>query len=205
MHSEPAYQHKHKGTLLVLGSAPCVREDLSDARYARPNSAIMAVNEAVKITRPNFIASLHCEKMAIFDAMARQMWGNKIWSTHSGNVTARGTERNDYKTVEYWWLTMKHCGGTSAWAAAMIGAAMGFEEIVLCGCPMNGGDGYFNAGDTARSTPSDPRFGEKLPHSSLIKSAQDHIQKHKGTPEAALVSSMSGFTRDALGTPAWLP
>ena len=203
MHSEPTYSHKHHGTLLVIGSAPCVREDLVDAVMHRPGAAIMAVNEAVKVARPNFITSLHCEKMDVFDALAQQQWGGKIWSTHSGNVTARGQERHHFATVDYWWPTMKHCGGTSAWAAAMIGAAMGFEEIILCGCPMNGGDGYFNDGETAKGTPSDPRFGYKPAHCSLIQSAHDHIQKHKDTPEAALVSSMSGFTSEILGTPSW--
>lgn len=203
MHSEPQYKHKHRGTLLVIGSATCVHADLADARASRPHAAVMAINEAVKVTCPNFITSLHCEKMDQFVASSIHEYGRTIWSTHSGNVTARGQERGDCTAVDYWWPTMKHCGGTSAWAGAMIGAAMGFEEIVLCGCPMNGGDGYFNAGETTPSTPSDPRFGEKPPHSSLIASTHDHIRKHSGTPEAALVRSMSGFTREILGVPAW--
>lgn len=204
MHSEPTYPHKHHGTLLIIGSAPCVYDDLAAARAERPHAIVMAINEAVKVTCPNFIASLHCEKMAAFNALAVKEFGNKIWSTHSGNVTARGDERGNFDAVDYWWPTMKHCGGTSAWAGAMIGAALGFKEIIMCGCPMNGGDGYFNAGSTAPSTPSDPRFGEKPPHSSLIAAAHDHIRKHAKTPEAAMVRSMSGFTRDTLGGPSWL-
>jgi hypothetical protein len=38
------YEVKHRGTAIVCGSAPCVFEDLENAKKLRPNATILGVN-----------------------------------------------------------------------------------------------------------------------------------------------------------------
>lgn len=193
MQMADVYPFKHSGPALVVGSAPCVFEDLSRAQAALPEAKIFAVNEAVKIVNPDFICSYHCEKMEKFASMA-----SGEFTTHSANVTRSGQERKDFTAVEYWWPNLRAHGATSAWFAARVALSMGFDEIILCGCPLNGGDGY--AFKTSNDNESmDPRFGLKPNNSSFAVSARAQLASVASSyPQ---IKSMSGASMAILGAP----
>lgn len=189
----PAYPYRHAGTLLILGSAPCALEDFEAALELYPDAAIMAINEAAGLLPVNFIASLHAEKMERFRKLQEDKFG-------TGHFTTHGAAPDVYfPSVDYYWHGA-HCGATSAWAGVRIAKMMGFELLVLCGCPMNGGDGYIMP--TWKTTPQDPRFGFESPvlH-PVMASYKAALAGYVKAGEGAGVLSMSGYSRQLLGVP----
>lgn len=91
-------------------------------------------------------------------------------------------------------------GATSAMDAIQICQQMEFKEIILVGCPMNGGDGYFYGKKAKENVEGCPRFGN---------TGNDFLaNKHKGrlleiVDEGSFdnVSSFSGFTSRVFGKP----
>lgn len=109
-------------------------------------------------------------------------------------------QRQENLLVTDWWGQDKATGATSAGKAARIGLAMGFDRVVLCGCPLDPAAGYF-AGeanvphDCARfNTPNEPRrmvqrYREKMATLAKLE------------PFKSQVFSMSGYSRQVLGAP----
>lgn len=192
------YMEQHSGSAIVLGSAPCVRTDFDQASELLPDASIFAVNEATRIAKPDFLCSFHYEKMDFFNRYAVDFWGAVGWSTHAAVVTERGCHPDKVPAVDYWWPELWKPARTSAWFAAEIARLMGFERILLCGCPMNGGDGYYN--DTAKSS---ERFGVIKPNGSYVVSVRDSIRLVAEEGLMPEVRSMSGYTRELFGGPIW--
>ena len=119
-------------TLLVVGTAPCVMDDLTTARALRTNRIVMAVNFASGLIPADMIFSFHAELMDTFRALQAKF--GPRFTTHSD--TARGIKRA-YPAVDYFWNGL-HVGATSGIGAAHVGLLMGFREVILCGCPLNG-------------------------------------------------------------------
>ena len=192
----PPYPRRHKGTLLIVGSAPNLMDDLAAASHYRPSAHVMAINEAAGVVKAHFIASQHPDVMLRFAGLQEAKFGRHGFTTHSGFDT-HGQDPRQYPAVNYWWPRIQ-CGATSAWAGVRIARMMGFDEVILCGCPMNGGDGYFMptlAGSTAQ-----PRFGFLGPEKSLVKSFKENLAAYARS-EGDGVYSMSGYTGEVLGLP----
>lgn len=183
-----------RSTLLIAGSAPCLYDDLEKAKKLRPNHYVMAINDAARWVPCDLIFSIHPEKMASWSADQRIF--NSKFTTHS--ALEFEVQRVKYPAVDYWWLGVIS-SATSAWSGALLAYSMGFPEIILCGCPMNGGDGY--AGDTEKGSPSNPRFGYKSPESGLIKSFKDSVALNAQKAITMHVFSMSGYTQEKFGAP----
>lgn len=192
------YRKRHKGPALILGSAPCLAADLKAAEKILPVAAVFCVNEATTIRKPDFLVSLHYEKMHEFDRRARAHWPDGTWSRHAAVVTERGCSPDKIPAVDYWWPTMWRPAATSAWFAAEIAEAMGFSKILFCGAPMNGGDGYYHT-----ETDDAERFGVIKPAGAYVKSVHETIRMLKAEELVPSLRSMSGFTRDVFGAPDW--
>lgn len=80
---------------------------------------------------------------------------------------------------------------------------LGYDELVLCGAPMNGGDGYYNDKETDPGNPASPRFGYMAAERGLVKSYKETLALY-AKAEGDNVFSMSGYTREILGGPSWL-
>ncbi len=182
-------------TLLVVGSAPCLTADLNVAKGLRPSHKIMAINDAARWIKADFVFSYHADKIPEFAAGQREFHSD--FTTHSD---ARKLERSR-DCAQYFWHGLHH-GATSAVAGAHAGMYMGFPEAILCGCPMTGGDGY--AGPTSPHTSANPRFGFMLPHKGLIRSNQTALKRF-ATIGKGRVFSLSGFSRQVLGPPPEVP
>lgn len=150
----------------------------------------MAVNEAAGLLPADFIVSLHPENMGRYRRLQYETFGNRRVSTH-----AAAPDRFNHACDYYWHRA--HSGATSAWTGVLIGKLMGFEQIVMCGCPMTGGDGY------AINTETDtgPRFGMSAAESLMVQNHQAALKKAVEAGEGDGVFSMSGFSRELLGPP----
>jgi hypothetical protein len=87
---------------------------------------------------------------------------------------------------------------TSAWTAVRIARAMGYTEIILCGCPLDP-TGYFNPEDTHRFSHDCPRVGLD-PESGIVMRYRSQFATN-AKAEGKGVFSMSGYTLSLLGPP----
>ncbi len=132
----PSYDAVHFGPVLVCGAAACLRADVAAARVLRPGAPAIAVNKAIKIIRPFAHFTLHPEHLAHWIEAAELVWGPRSWTTHSGGAGRRlRANRAAWPRVDYWWAQARGAG-TSTWAAARMARLMGFDEIILCGMPL---------------------------------------------------------------------
>ena len=101
--------------------------------------------------------------------------------THCWNI-----EQGDYGMEDVMWH------GSTALFAAMTCVAMGYERIVLCGCPMDGNGHWYEPEDMLG-----PRWTGESYQAWL---------DFKDAPESEKVRSMSGYTKTMLGEPTieWL-
>ena len=185
--------NKYSGPVLVCGSAPCLFRDMDKALRARPDATIIAINDVAGYINAEFVTSIHCEKMQEFRAKSL----NKEIKTLSGGIYDAACD------VDYWFSSC-NSGGTSAGSALKIARKMGFDEIILCGCPMNGGDGYFYREAKPTQFLMQKRFGDAKPRSSSVTYHQMHLRLETQDRGFDMVKSMGGFTAELFGTPEFL-
>lgn len=190
------------GTVIVIGSAGCVHDDLGEL----PDRDLMwvaAVNGACIIHPCDFIMSQHPDKLGHWRELARQELG--IWpETHSARPPNANGSYEDYPWVDYWWPNA-HNQASSAWTAVRICRAMGFDEIILAGCPLNPTAGYFQgeARTLKNGFENESRFGAQVEHKGFVRSMQESLRMYVAAGEGLNVYSMSGYTRELLGEPPW--
>lgn len=193
--SKPLYPNKESGVVLVVGTAPCWEEDVHNALQMYPDAELCAVNEAVRLVPAKHFASCHAEKLDMFMSKAVEKWGLYPEFMHVGDKY-----EIDCKPVYQWSF---RAGAGSATFAAFVMVSIGYDLVILCGCPMNGGGGYAPevAVDTHKSTPDDPRLGELTPQHGMVMAWNDALRQIKTKyPEVSdKIRSMSGTTKDIFG------
>ena len=195
-------------SLIVIGSAPCVFDDLAAAKKVYPDAEVMSINEACgAVENIQHMLAGHTVKAEAFWAYRTEkfpFWIERI-RVHANWHRLNEAPRRDYPSVTDWWDGAVSSGATSAGKAIRIGIKMGFETIVLAGCPMNGG-GYFNQAETDRFEKPFWKFGKctrvgdekSQQHRSIVR-YRDKFKQLAETEWKGRVFSMSGFTRDCLG------
>lgn len=189
------------GTLLVVGSAPCLFEDVDAALKLRQFAAIMLVNGAcTALANADHVLSGHSDKAEQFAAARRRRFPNAPpWRLHAttGNPTdaAKGCP-----SVTDWHSQAFCTGATSIGKGAKIGLlALGFDEVILCGAPMDG-SGYFKGEGT--KTIDCLRIGD--PANQGHRSIDGYRRKFRDKLAPAFkgrIFSMSGYTREIVGAP----
>lgn len=187
------YTDRHYGeTVIVCGSAPCLLEEYKVVKEARPDSKVIAVNEAVAGVWADFLVSYHVEKFNYFKSISL----NPDIKSHTGKGYKNEDEERqiDYRWPEIW------IGATSAGDAIQIAKKMGFSEIIMVGCPMNGGDGYFR--DTSYGGLC-PRFGNPKTmlgdNSNMIANHKRSLKRLKDEFNLDIVRSFSGYSAEVFG------
>jgi hypothetical protein len=188
--------------LFVVGSAPCLFEDLEAAKKLYWDYEIMLVNGAcTAIKDAQHVLAGHTNKAEIFANQRKARFPDAPpWRLHANWATRAGEfPRAEYPSVTDWWGGSVSTGATSAAKAARIGLAMGFAPIILCGCPMDG-SGYSPA--EARIAHDCARIGHAA--SQQLNIVEGYRRKMTRLAEGEFkgkVFSMSGFTRAVLGGP----
>jgi len=180
-------------TALICGSAPCLEEDFNTANRCADNSAVIVVNEAGRVIRGDHLITQHPEKAWWF----KECSINPTITVHTGKPRQRASQAG----IDVYWpdcITLATSGGS----AIAIALRMGFAKIILCGMPMNGGDGYFKQSAVQQD---EPRFGLEAPESDYIQGYQKKLIEFTTKEPEALkrVRSLSGFTRELFGAPDW--
>ena len=122
---------------IVVGSAPCLHEDLKRALELYPFAFICAVNGAcVEIEELDAIVSGHTDKAEIFTEARRKAFPEGKPFDVFANWARPGREpKQEYPSVTRWLGAGCSTGATSAAKAVRMTCEMGYEKVILCGCP----------------------------------------------------------------------
>lgn len=181
---------KYDGCVLICGSAPCLMPDYKTAVKHRQTATVIAINDAASVILADFLTTLHPEKAHTFRAA----------SINKNIIVTSGQKWKPDCDVDYW-LDSCNSGGTTAGSAIKVAKKMGFEEIILCGCPMNGGDGYFNAPYKPNTFGMAMRFGNAPSTAGIIKAHRKNLMFEAHENDYSMVRSMSGWTAEQFGKP----
>lgn len=194
------------GTLLVVGSAPCLFDDVARALELRPFAALMLVNGAcTAIERVEHVLAGHTDKAEAFAIARRQKFPNAPpWRLHAttDHKQAQGHKLSLPSVTDWHGKEMVTGAGAIGKGAAIGLKALGFDEVIICGAPMDG-SGYFK--------------GEaQVPQGNIVRIGSPDAQKHRVVDGPAgyrakykrfaetwrgKVFSMSGWTRECSGEP----
>lgn len=160
-------------TLLIMGGARCLWDDWMATTVE--NYDIMAVNFSALFLRTHVdhIFSMHSNILKVLKEFLHKQKPQPI--THSNQA---------YDGVDRVWPYVLHNGSSGCYAAT-VGVALGYEQVILCGCPAD------NTGNFYDPTWHDDFFKKKRPVWEL---ANDKYFEGK-------VFSMSGWTNELLGGP----
>jgi hypothetical protein len=192
------------GTLLVVGSAPCVHEDIEKALKIRPLASVMLVNGACTlIENAEHVLSGHTDCAEAFAKQRRAKFPNaQPWRLHATIVSTYATYRPEqFPSVTDWWDKSYAKGATSAAKAATIGLlGLGFDEVILCGCPLQG-TGYAEGEARSPVLGRCHRIGD--PNAQHLRVIGGYRMKYErfANEFRGRVFSMSGFTRECSGAP----
>lgn len=192
-------------TMLVVGSAPCLFDDLAAAQRRCDGFETMLVNgAALAVEAAEHVLAGHTDKAEQFAAARDKAFPlAPPWLLHATYDDRKGRQPPRPSPVTNWWPQSRFSSGaTSAGKAARIGLAMGFERVILCGCPMDG-SGYF-PGESAGigQLRACQRIGDpKKQQASTIRRYRDKMAELAAGEFKGRVFSMSGFTREVLGAP----
>ena len=165
------YPIAHTGTALICGSADGLYDDIDGT--GRLGVTLIGVNGAPVRALHRF--SVHWRNLRA-----------KAW-IQPGEVSHSVTPRDDAPWVNYWWPTVNDVAGSSGWAAAKMARLMGFDEIILCGIPID--DRAYTNGRPARS------FEDQEILQGYRRAIEGDTEHHSA------IRSMSGWTRELLGAP----
>lgn len=181
---------KYDGTVLICGSAPCLLPDYRKAVKHRTTATVIAINDAASVILADILTTLHPDKAHLFRA----------GSLNKNIIVTSGQKWKPDCDVDFW---MEGCnsGGTTAGSAIKVAKKMGFSEIILCGCPMTGGDGYFDAEPKANRFGMPMRFGNAPATAGIVRAHQKNLKREAQDDDYSMVRSMSGWTADLLGKP----
>ena len=173
---------EYSGPCLVAGNAWTLPDDLERARRLFPTAPVIAVNGAAEEVKAIALFSFHPQRYVErgYEWIQRQKKIHNEFTVHSSKFVI------DCPWVEYWWPET-HGGGSSAWGARKLALYLGFDLVVLVGCPLV-------PGEYAGHKPGRMMAKEKYTSGYAIDIEQD-VTWHAGA------YSMSGRTKEILGSP----
>jgi hypothetical protein len=189
-------------TLIVVGSAPCLHDDLARALELRPFASVMLVNGACSaVEHAEHVLAGHTDKAELFQAARLQAFPKApAWRLHATTDQKNiAVHKSTYPSVTDWHWKDMCTGATSAGKAIRIGFKLGFDEVILCGCPMDG-SGY--APQEAKMRHDGRRVGDgSVQEHRVIQGYKRNFKELAASEWFGKVFSMSGFTKQCLGSP----
>lgn len=169
---------------LIAGYAACLHEDIRCARQIVGNVPIIAVNAAAKEVKALLLFSQHPDRFKSMRWIEKQLllYG-KGFTVHSRvdlNIPSVAP------WIDYWWSIKG--GGGSAWHARKVASFIGFNTVILCGCPMEPGPYVGNH-----------NIGGFMHRQDVVDDLCNYIKQDKDWHNG--VYSMSGKTRLWFGEP----
>ena len=176
---------KGAGTLLVIGSAACVWDDLRRYDQQHGVQARCAINDMIYYYpgRLQFGASLHTNKLYPW------IYGQALRQIKGGWPPMRIHSNRPDLDVDYAWR-MRRDGGTSGLFMVFVGLLMDYDRVVLAGIPCDDSPRFFDDPQQKHK-----QFGLTTCHQEWER-ARDEVPIFKER-----VRSLSGNTQKWLGAP----
>ncbi len=199
-------------TMLVVGSAPCLYDDVAAALKLRPFASLMLVNGAcTAFENAEHVLAGHEEKAEFFhrERLKKFPHGPKYRLHACAHPHRRAAAESMFPSVTDWWPHEVGVGATSASKAAKLAFLLGATEVILCGCPMDQ-PGYFPGEAQVPQHISCQRIGDHgiahglnipVQETRIIKAYRARMKQLAETEFKNRVFSMSGFTQQCLGAP----
>jgi len=184
---------------LVVGSAPCLHDDVDAALAEWPFAEIMLVNGAcTAIEYAGHMLAGHTAKAEMFAKARRARFPDLPIRVHANWARPERYPVKDFPSVTDWHGPEMSTGATSVAKAVRICLrALGAEQVLICGAPMDG-SGY---SPQEAVVPHDcRRIGD--PKEQAHRTIEGYRRKFAKLAEGEFkgkVFSMSGFTRECLG------
>lgn len=200
MRSEPEYTTRHAGTAIVCGPAPSLFDDIHHCLAIVKRATFVAVNEGLSLITADILVTVDM----LFAKQARR-YAEEVMPapvTIHAKLKPLG-KSHGVEGVDYWWHD-EPCLPGSGWWATRWALAVGFDRVVLCGCPMDAGSGYHP--DVMRRMGRDAGqvdgYEDARPaREHVARKFQPALRDAVARGEGFRVYSMSGFTRELLGEP----
>lgn len=188
--------------LLVVGSAPCAYADYDKAKAAYPDSDTMLVNGAcTMIEAAEHMLSGHTQKAEEFAKARREAFPDSPIRIHANWTMPGRPPKSDFPSVTDWHPHSISTRASSAGKAARLGMLLGYDPIILCGCPMDGSGYSFDEARVSQDK-SCLRIGDPTKQQfRAVRSYLEHMVSLAQTEFRGRVFSMSGFTKHHLGLP----
>jgi hypothetical protein len=169
--------------VIVLGSAPCWREDLEAAREYAPDWPVLAVNGVGTLYLEPITAwcSIHGNDLVKWMRLREERGGNGDYAAY-GNFSDK---QEDGGAIRW---NRPNAGGSSGLHGVELALEIGYERVLLCGMPLEGQE-------RVRSLDGIAVEGV-CPYKSYHDGWQRLLPKLDGC-----VKSMSGWTQKLLGKP----
>lgn len=167
----------------MAGNAWSLHDDLARGWAIYPDAPVIAVNGAAGEVKAIALYSKHPERFS----NPGWQWAEYQQRRFGGGFTVHSSNQVGHPTagrVEFWWEDARG-GGGSAWGARKLAWLMGFEPVVMCGCPLV-------AGNYASHKPG-VLMAQDVVINRLRRQIEAEPEWHDG------VSSMSGWTREFFG------
>lgn len=180
----PDCVEKHSGSLLIIGTARCVLDDLDT--YQPPGEVMVL------------------KQMGMFYPRFRHWWVSDTvdWALWH-NLESKGQRARDMKVpykmhantslqdrrIDYHWQFNPRVGRSAGTEAAIAAIAMGYDEVVLAGCPGDGTGHFFP--DQRYIPDREPLDYGALEHETAWRLLSEKVFQGR-------VRSLSGSTKDWL-------
>jgi hypothetical protein len=169
-----------------------------------PLAEVLLINGACQvIAYADHILAGHTTKAEQFQRARKRAFPDAPpWRVHANWIGGGEPPKAKYPSVTDWWGAEMSSGATSAGKAALIGLAMGFERVVLCGCPMDGSGYAAGELEGIRKESACQRIGDptKQKQRSIIRYREKMAELAAGKFKDR-VFSLSGYTKLVLGEP----
>lgn len=182
----PACAGNYSGRAVVMGCGWTIWDDLANVKDL-DKIGVIAINNMIlhHKGRVHHGVSMHPEEPPLWRALRPYYKGESSWvHCHSYQKHGKpGLVENDY----IWGTLEGGMGGTSGILAPLIGLALGYDEIILAGVPLDGGGHFYDKPGTTLN---------------IFNSQHIKYEWEKAKPYfAGRVTSLSGWTKDFLGAP----
>lgn len=188
--------------LIVVGSAPCAHEDYAKAKAAYPDAETLLVNGACTMIREaEHMLCGHTAKSEEFAKARRAAFPDNPIRVHAAWTMPGRPPKSDFPSVTDWQPHSISTRASSAGKAARLGLMLGFDMVVLAGCPMDGSGYSFEEAKVSQDK-SCLRIGDPNKQQfRAVNSYREHMTALAQTEFKGRVFSMSGFTMQQLGKP----
>ena len=190
---------ERRETALVVGYAPAVRSDVTAARLMRPDAVLIGAKyAAILYPEIEHVWTQHPEQAADI----RERAGRPIFIHAREYARKRKSRRRrilaqNAEHIDFFWPSLHWIEDSSGFAAALWARhGLGFRETILCGVPLLD-DGY--CPEIAAFKPV--RFGDSFIGLDVLGKWRDLIARYVSEGITAGITSMSGWTREHLGSP----